>query len=551
MKDVTDASTAVAETQDETKELPTPDPPATSHVVSLQEDDEADSASSDHGTGSCDDEKAHTTPRFAILNETRPRAVLKPNSKGKTWSTRANSDASCSRSRSRSRGRKGGKKGGGKKDGTKGGSGKPKPTSTERLSHSSGLDAHLTPRPPNSVAASSSLESREANVRAPNVGVNFMISQWILGKHCDVEEFADKISVCPMDLVCVLFSRSVTSADPIYIFIDYLVAATSSRDAKDFLNRSCGESMRFRDFGKVVDVLEEKAVLRLETSVWIVINRCKIRSATFIEASYKDAGGSSPAASFGHLQLILNVERQAIERINVGVLYVHRAVSKADKERITQWLVVKRIAVLCGVYPKGENTCSFVSDLARDAWAVGWRPCAQEVGVKTNRSGGVVAKTHPSFIMCFGFFNKFVWPESASPVPEDFEMGADILRELIRTDEIPWWDENYIGSTSVPKLGSIKQKSPNFAMWCRNSYQNAVWLGTSIPSKSSQAKAQERAAAERWWSEARPSQRRPKPPSEPPHPWMIEEANKSKGKGRKGPQEKANKNKGKGRKGPQ
>ena len=136
-----------------------------------------------------------------------------------------------------------------------------------------------------------------------------MVAQWILGKHCDVEEFADKISVCPMDLVCVSFSRSVTSADPIYIFIDYLVVATSARDAKDFLNRSSGESIRFRDFGKIVDVLEEKSVLRLETSVWIVINKCKVQSATFIEASYKDSGSSTPAASFGHVNLKLDTAR--------------------------------------------------------------------------------------------------------------------------------------------------------------------------------------------------------------------------------------------------
>ena len=159
-----------------------------------------------------------------------------------------------------------------------------------------------------------------------------------------------------------------------------------------------------------------------------------------------------------------------------------------------------------------------------------------------------MAKTHPSFIICFGFFNKFVWPDSASPVPENFEMGADVLKELSRTDEIPWWDENYIGSTSVPKLGSIKQKSPNFALWCRNSYQNAVWLGTSIPSKSSQAKAQERAQRarveglsgqidnHRSLHPVLGSVRRPKPPSEPPYPWTREKANKIKGKGRKGPQ---------------
>ena len=48
---------------------------------------------------------------------------------------------------------------------------------------------------------------------ALNVSGNFMIAQWILGKDCSVQEFADKIGKCPMDVVCVSFTKEVSSTD--------------------------------------------------------------------------------------------------------------------------------------------------------------------------------------------------------------------------------------------------------------------------------------------------------------------------------------------------
>ena len=171
-----------------------------------------------------------------------------------------------------------------------------------------------------------------------------------------------------------------------------------------------------------------------------------------------------------------------MEQINVGVLFVHRAPSNQEKRMLTQWLVVRQIAVLCSFCPKGDSAYRFASSLAKDAGAFGWAPCAQMVDVK-NRSGGMETKTHPSFIMCFGFCRKMTWPDVSTAVPDDFEIGTDVLRELVPKEDVPYWNENFIGSTSVPKLGHLKQKPPNFDLWCRNSFQNCVWMGTSIQSK--------------------------------------------------------------------
>ena len=129
------------------------------------------------------------------------------------------------------------------------------------------------------------------------------------------------------------------------------------------------------------------------------------------------------------------------------------------------------------------NACRVASLIAKNAGAVGWGPCAQEVGVK-DRSGGIATKTHPSFIMCFGYMKTMSWPDKCIEVPDDFVMGSDVLKELVLVKGgVPWWECNWEGSPSVPHLVAIKQKIPNFNMWCRHSFQNCVWLGQSIPSK--------------------------------------------------------------------
>ena len=90
---------------------------------------------------------------------------------------------------------------------------------------------------------------------------------------------------------------------------------------------------------KVWEVLQEKAVVYLQPSVWIVVNRCKVKRVSFIEGGYR-SGGKLPSVSFGHVNLHLNTSRQGMPEINVGVLVVHSAVSVFEREMLTQWLVL-------------------------------------------------------------------------------------------------------------------------------------------------------------------------------------------------------------------
>ena len=234
---------------------------------------------------------------------------------------------------------------------------------------------------------------------------------------------------------------------------------------------------------KVSEVLREKIVLYLRPCVWIVVNRLTVKKVSFIESGYRSGGAKLPSVSFGFVSLQLNRSRQRMPVINIGVLIAHKAVSGTERSMLWQWLTEKKIAVLCGFYPKGTNAQLLASSLGFCRGAVGWGPCLQEVSVKTRSRGPIETKTHPSFIMCVGFCHKMRWPEQAAHVPHSF-LGPDILKDLVTVEgSVPSWEENWIGSERVPHLGIIQQKMPNLNMWCRHSFQNCVWLGTAIPSK--------------------------------------------------------------------
>jgi len=307
----------------------------------------------------------------------------------------------------------------------------------------------------------------------------FGIAEWILSKNCDVHDFADRIRVSNFHVVCVALTTTVTSRDPIYKFLEHLAAGATTAGLMALIDKSRGGSMPLIDLA--IEVLREKAVLCLERNVWIVVKKYKVVSISFEEFNFR-CGGTSPDVSYGQVDLLLNAERQ----ISVGVLFVHRSPSKQAQRMLCQWLVLNEIAVLCSFGLKGDSAYRFASSLAKDAGAFGWAPCAQMVDVK-NSSGDTETKAHPSFITLFGYCSNITWPAVSTAVPDDFEIGPDVLRELVPQEDVPYWNENFIGSTSVPKLGHLKQKPPNFDLWCRNSFQNCVWMRTSIPFKKSMA----------------------------------------------------------------
>ena len=497
-------------------------PPKLPIVPSHTSADFDDSDDSDDSDGLSDKDKA-ADPQAETKDGTHPKVFLKPNCKGKAWnrdpanrsrsgrryrsrSGRRSSSRSgrrrCSRSgcRNRSRGGRRSRSRSGRHNRSRSESsnrsrgrlhrrnrkGRGRATTidqlsetTTKLSQHDGLDRNLVPR-----AAKSSLPDDEL---APAVDCNLMIAQWILGRECDVRDFANKMRDCPMDVVCVAVTKSITSKDAIFKFLEHLAHGTQKDDA--LLQPQ--SRLTPNDEFQVSEVLREKIVLHLRPGVWIVVNRSKVKKVSFIESGYR-SGGNLSNVSFGHVTLHMNRSRQRMPEINIGVLNAHKAVAPIEKAMLWQWLAVRNIAVLCGFYPKGPNAQSLASSLGAHG-AVGWGPCLQEVTHEICSRGDIETKTHPSFIMCFGYCHKMKWPEQAAYVSKSF-LGPDIFKELVTSQSstletgVPLWKENWIGSDKVPHLGNIQQKMQNMSMWCRYSFQNCVWLGKAIPSKQKQEK---------------------------------------------------------------
>jgi hypothetical protein len=230
---------------------------------------------------------------------------------------------------------------------------------------------------------------------------------------------------------------------------------------------------RMPNRGVAVAVLEGKVVLCLKDSVWMVVNRARVRSCDFAEGSYRSCGKACPLF-FGALHLTMKTTGQRMEHITIGVICIQGKVYQHESRMLAQWIVENKIAILGGCW--GHNTAQFVRELAVEAAAVGNGPCAQPMLKLNNRSREWEPVTHPSYFLLFGRYRQIAWHDPAGP--GDFVMGRDVEDELIPIKNAPSWNLNQLGSAHVPELGNIKMKDPDFARWCTGSFQTCVWVGT-------------------------------------------------------------------------
>ena len=296
--------------------------------------------------------------------------------------------------------------------------------------------------------------------------MNFMISSWVIGEHVKVREFCQKLEQAPFDVVLLTLTNAVRSNSnlPIWKYLQGMVdGGTGGRRAPN---------------PGVASVLDGKVIMCLQDSVWMVVNRAKVRSCHFAEGSYRSRGKSCPLF-FGELHLTMKTTRQRMEHITIGVISIQGKVSGNERRMLAHWIVENRIAILGGSW--GTNTAEFVRELAVEAGAVCNGPCSQQL---LNRSRELEAYTHPSYFLLFGRYRQIAWHDPAGP--GDFVMGRDVEDELIPIKNAPSWNLNQLGSAHVPELGNIKMKDPDFARWCTGSFQTCVWLGTSTPSYKSQ-----------------------------------------------------------------
>ena len=306
-----------------------------------------------------------------------------------------------------------------------------------------------------------------------------MVANWVVGKDCSLPDLAQALKDSIFDVTVVTVTKEVTSKHLIFKYLENLHRGTAASWLQNDLDN--------------IGVLSEKAVVSLESAVWLVIHRAKVKACKLTQGIYRSGGQLSPSVIFGHVELHMNTDRQRMQEINVGAVVVRGKVNiKTTVPMLSSWIKLSKIAVLCGFF--GKQGAPFASSLAKAAGAVGDGPCHQVVRVVEPKrlNFGFKTCTHPSFLLLFGYFREMSWPEFPDEIDEEFKLGQDIIDEMVPLHLVPRWDEISEGSSRVPNLGNIKMKPVDLNRWIQGCFQTCVWMGTSIPSKRSQAKSWKR-----------------------------------------------------------
>ena len=332
---------------------------------------------------------------------------------------------------------------------------------------------------PGDTAASSADFKRSNEPLAPSVGIaNLQVATWVLGESCCPEEFLCKLAAAPFTCTILILTASAVAAEaPIFIFLQAM-DEMQDLDTKHRDWHKC-ESMK--------SVLDDKHFFRLggkqEHSVYAALHRAKVSMAQFTENEIRSRG--EPGIQFGTLELKLDTSRQRMNNVRIGVLDVRREPDGHDASFLADWITVDRVGLLTGhfgSYPGGIHT-QFAQDLANQSKAVGFVPFCQHV----TDDECTTAWFHPSFYMMYGCFHRIkIDGPTIAALPKEFDLGADIWKEMIRWEQTPMWDKREQGSAFVGPFGTIKMKCPDWKRWFHHCYQTVLWIGTSTPSISSQ-----------------------------------------------------------------
>jgi len=168
--------------------------------------------------------------------------------------------------------------------------------------------------------------------------------------------------------------------------------------------------------------------------------------------------------------------------ITIGVVDVRDGIGRTAVAALAKWILKDRVAFLTGWF---GNHPAAVADLAKLAGAISTGPIAQVIVENGGWSRG--PSFMPNYLLAFGPYNRYECPEDPAEFPEDFPTMADDLWEvMVPLDQMPDWENSSLGNPSVPQLGKIVAKDPNFKRWRHNVFQTVLWIGTSTPSKNSQ-----------------------------------------------------------------
>ena len=124
------------------------------------------------------------------------------------------------------------------------------------------------------------------------------------------------------------------------------------------------------------------------------------------------------------------------QHMRIGILVFKRAfepcpVSPMSSEAfdyILSWLQKDQIDILTGSFGLQAH---LMRTLAHEAGAIGEKPFSQWLLCDTGEIEGGERLTHPSYFILFGDWGSRVSNLAAPPVPDVFQLGDDIIKEMI------------------------------------------------------------------------------------------------------------------------
>jgi hypothetical protein len=316
-----------------------------------------------------------------------------------------------------------------------------------------------------------------------------MIATWVVGKECRFVDLGPKLECAGFDFIVVVMAESVDSKDKIYT---------------DFCRLADGHH---EDLPAVAAVMKEKAVFIVSEKIFVVVHRAKVGSCKYVLKRLLTrptfSTDDADPVRFATVTFELCNAVENLRHINIGILDVSGPVSVVDRQSLVRWIVMDRIAIVGGFWGWDPK---LVTAVAEGAGAIGNNPFYQDLWIHWNRQNIQTGSmwecvAYPSYFLFFGQYSSMRWVKEAPCLPDDFELGTDILDDATAVADLPWWGGDDMGSPAVPNLGKITMKDPTFPKWCSHTFQTVVWLGTSVQGKDARKRWKASVfQSKEWWS---------------------------------------------------
>ena len=295
---------------------------------------------------------------------------------------------------------------------------------------------------------------------------NYMVQSCIVGKECTEEDLSAKLAASPFDVIVLILSAAVADGDAVRGFLMSASATNQKFGAKTKQAEGVSESVK--------NLVAEKAIYKLETRVFLIVHRAKVKGCVY--SPWKSNTAVAGKLEFGVVEVFLETKHQRLPKFKLGIVDIQCEMNRDVVRALAGMCVCGRVAMVTGWFGKGN--WEQVANFAAVAGATWKTPLYQVVHC------GEQTLVHPSYIIIFGRFRNVSWP-TITPVFDLGFFGCDLVSEMEPADDVPTWSLNRKGNIFVQGLGNVKMKVPDRDRMPSHCFQTSVWLGASIPGRGS------------------------------------------------------------------